>query len=160
MITKYFFSILIALILCLTYNMSAIIRCGERLPIGHDNNNKENPDYAKVDIDITYHYEDGEKVGIKNIYCYDNGCTGCPECSFVRVDNDPLDQGFLDISANLMNDFVNTQINLGILSGLQNFDTFYNGILVFRNVSWNQTINQGLTNSHTIMFVITPNITQ
>ena len=71
------------------------------------------------------------------IICQSGGTQICPECRSNLGQSDiTLTQNFLDVSTNLMQDFVYGQLQNENYSGYQSFNTFFNGTPILRNVTW------------------------
>jgi len=91
-------------------------------------------DHENVTEDVFWRM--GQLICQTHVTCVGDGNNFCHVLTSVNPNDHILDQGFLDNSTTLMNDFVDCQRGLSNQSGIQSFNTIYNNTIIYRSVSW------------------------
>jgi len=83
------------------------------------------------------HFVGDDLIISHHIICWGTGGFVCASCSVHSDPNHPeITQSFLDGSCTMMENYVILQFNSGNYVGSQSFDTYFGGIPVYRNVTW------------------------
>lgn len=84
-----------------------------------------------------------ESIHYITISCTGDGSQQCPSAVITSGGVGGSPDTFIESSTQLMSEYVNSQGDLGIYSGYQSFDVYYDGQFYIRNVSWDGDILQG-----------------
>jgi hypothetical protein len=149
-----FFCILMMVIITNTY--------ADKVYVYDCNRHNDQKDNGNVDRVLHSYTQDESPSGIivvtHHIDCYDPGNTVCPQCNMTISSNDngPLDQEFLDESADTMYSYVFEQIGEENLSGSQSFNVYVDNIYIYRNVTWNYVDSVGTINMRVFPYIVIP----
>jgi hypothetical protein len=115
------------------------------------------PAYDQYDVVSIYVYqydEGGNTYVIQDYTCSGNGGSYCPgrTCHVTKHQGDNfLDQDFLDASCNMMTNYVVDQVwNYNNISGYQSFNTIYNDVTIYRNITWDVIISENGSIDYTL----------